>query len=68
MEHKLFAGYARQVVEPTESIPLGGYSNELKRFHTAMTEDICQLGDILFYSVKDSGKQMSKIVRKHLIR
>lgn len=41
MEHKLFAGYARQVVEPTESIPLGGYSNELKRFHTAMTEDIC---------------------------
>ena len=41
MEHKLFAGYSRQVVEPTESIPLGGYSNELKRFHTAMTEDIC---------------------------
>ena len=41
MEHKLFAGYARQVVEPTESIPLSGYSNELKRFHTAMTEDIC---------------------------
>ena len=41
MEHKLFAGYARQVVEPTEPIPLAGYSNELKRFHTAMTEDIC---------------------------
>ena len=41
MEHKLFAGYARQVVEPTESIPLAGFSNELKRFHTAMTEDIC---------------------------
>ena len=41
MEHKLFAGYARQVVEPTESIPLSGFSNELKRFHTAMTEDIC---------------------------
>ena len=41
MEHKLYAGYARQVVEPTESIPLGGFSNELKRFHTAMTEDIC---------------------------
>lgn len=41
MEHKLYAGYSRQVVEPTESIPLGGYSNELKRFHTAMTEDIC---------------------------
>ena len=41
MEHQLFAGYARQVVEPTEPIPLAGFSNELKRFHTAMTEDIC---------------------------
>lgn len=38
MEHKLFVGYSRQVVEPTESILLGGYSNGLKRFHTAMTE------------------------------
>ena len=41
MEHKLFAGYARQVAEPEESIPLGGYNNDAKRFHTAMTEDIC---------------------------
>ena len=41
MEHKLFAGYARQVAAPDESIPLGGYNNDAKRFHTAMTEDIC---------------------------
>ena len=33
---------------------------------TAMTEDICQLGDILFYSVECSCKQMSQIVGKNL--
>ena len=41
MEHKLFAGYARQVVEPTESIPISGFGNDAQRFHTSMTEDIC---------------------------
>lgn len=39
MEFKV--GYDRQVVSPDEPIPLGGYSNEPQRFHTAITEDFC---------------------------
>lgn len=39
MEFKV--GYNRQTVNPDESIPLCGYSNEPQRFHTAITEDFC---------------------------
>ena len=38
---KFSVGYDRQVVEPDESIPLSGFSNEDVRYHTRMTEDIC---------------------------
>ena len=41
MEHKLYAGYSRQAVIPTEPIPLSGYGNESKRFHKENTEPIC---------------------------
>ena len=34
-------GYNRQIVNPDAPIPLGGFSNEDVRFHTAITEDIC---------------------------
>ena len=39
MEFKV--GYNRQTVNPTEPIPLQGYSNEPQRLHKAITEDIC---------------------------
>ena len=39
MEFKV--GYNRQAVNPDESVPLSGYSNEPQRFHTAITEDFC---------------------------
>ena len=39
MEFKV--GYSRRTVNPTEPIPLQGYSNEPQRFHTAIVEDIC---------------------------
>ena len=41
MEQQFLVGYDRQVITPEESIPLGGYSNEPKRFHNRITEDIC---------------------------
>lgn len=42
MDEKTFrVGYDRQVVNPDESIPLSGFSNEDVRYHTAVTEDIC---------------------------
>ncbi len=41
MEKQLTVGYGREVITPDESIPLSGYSNEPKRFHTRVTEDIC---------------------------
>ena len=39
MEFKV--GYNRQIVNPTEPVPLQGYSNEPQRLHKAITEDIC---------------------------
>ena len=39
MEYQV--GYCRKVTNPDASVPLGGYSNEAVRFHTAITEDIC---------------------------
>ena len=33
----------------------------------AVTEDICKLGNVLFNAVKCTGKQMAKIVGKHLV-
>ena len=41
MESKIFVGFNRQVVTPDESIPLTGDSNEPKRFHTSIGQDIC---------------------------
>ena len=41
MESKILVGFNRQVVTPDESIPLTGYSNEPKRFHTSIGQDIC---------------------------
>ena len=32
----------------------------------AVTEDVGKLGDVLFHSVEDTGKQMAKVVRKDL--
>ena len=34
-------GYHRIAVEPTEPIPLTGYSNEPKRFHQEVAQEIC---------------------------
>lgn len=39
MEFKV--GYNRQIANPTEPVPLQGYSNEPQRLHKAITEDIC---------------------------
>ena len=41
MENTFRVGYGRRTVTPTEPIPLAGFSNELKRFHTRVTEPIC---------------------------
>ena len=41
MENTFRVGYSRQTVTPTEPIPLAGFSNELKRYHTRVTEPIC---------------------------
>lgn len=42
MSEKTFrAGYHRIQVDPTESIPLTGFSNESKRFHTEVAQPIC---------------------------
>ena len=41
MENTFRVGYGRRTVTPTEPIPLAGFSNELQRFHTRVTEPIC---------------------------
>lgn len=42
MSEKTFrVGYHRITVEPTESIPLTGYSNEPARFHKEVAQEIC---------------------------
>ncbi len=41
MEEKLYVGFDRQEVTPEESIPLGGYGNEPKRYFTSITNPIC---------------------------
>ena len=41
MEEMIRVGYARQAVTPDESIPLTGYSNEPKRFHKEIAQEIC---------------------------
>lgn len=41
MEEMIRVGYARQAVTPDESIPLTGYSNEPKRFHQEIAQEIC---------------------------
>lgn len=42
MSEKTFrVGYHRITVEPTEPIPLTGYSNEPKRFHQEVAQEIC---------------------------
>ena len=39
-----------------------------RRVYTAVTEDVGKLGNILLYAVEYTGEQVSKIVRKHLVR
>ena len=39
--HSFRVGYNRITVEPTESIPLSGFSNEPKRFHKEIGQPIC---------------------------
>ena len=41
MKNTFRVGYGRRTVTPTEPIPLAGFSNELKRYHTRITEPIC---------------------------
>ena len=41
MEKTFRVGFCRLVMNPEESIPLTGFSNEYKRFHQNITEDIC---------------------------
>lgn len=41
MENTFRVGFSRIVMNPDESIPLTGYSNEAKRYNQAITEDIC---------------------------
>ena len=41
MENTFRVGYDRQEINPDESIPLSGFSNEKARFHTRVTEPIC---------------------------
>ena len=41
MENAFRVGYSRVVVNPEESVPLGGMGNMLQRFHTRITDDIC---------------------------
>ena len=45
----------------------GGNNVNSSGIDTAVSEDICQLGDILFYSVECSCKQVSQIVGKNLV-
>ena len=41
MNDTIRVGYARYQVDPDESIPLSGHSNEAKRFHETITQPIC---------------------------
>lgn len=41
MGNTFCVGFDRQEIAPEESIPLSGFSNELARFHTRVTEPIC---------------------------
>ena len=36
------------------------------RIDTAVPENICEFGDILFNTVEDAGEQMAQIVREYL--
>ena len=46
----------------------GGYDINAGRIDAAVTEDVRQLGNVLFDSVKYTGKQVTKIMWKHLLR
>ena len=39
-----------------------------RRINTAVTENICELGNVFLDTVKHSCKQMPKIMREHLVR
>lgn len=39
-----------------------------RRVDAAVTENVGELGDVLFYSVENTSKQMPQVVRKHLVR
>lgn len=41
MENCFRVGFDRQEITPEEPIPLSGFSNELARFHTRVTEPVC---------------------------
>ena len=50
------------------ALMLGGGSNDIDAcgVDARMTENVSELGNILFNTVKGTGKQVSKIMRKHL--
>ena len=39
-----------------------------RRIDTAVTENVCELGDVLLNTVKHTGEQVAQVVWKHLIR
>lgn len=41
MDKRFCVGFDRQEITPEESIPLSGFSNEPKRYHTEIKEPIC---------------------------
>ena len=46
----------------------GGHDVNTGGVDTAVTENIGELGNILFNAVKSAGKQMPQIMREHLLR
>ena len=74
MEFKV--GFNRQTVNPDESVPLAGYVNDDKRFHTSQADDICATcvaisdGDatvlVIGFDVTVAGTEFSQLLRQRL--
>lgn len=56
------------ILHPAAVFRAGGDDIDAGRIDAAVTEDIRQLGNVFFDTVKYTGEQVAQIVGKHLLR
>lgn len=56
-----------QIFHPSAVLVSGGDNIDARGVNAAVTEDVRQLGDVLFQPVKCAGEEMPQIVRKYFV-